>query len=376
MSNSGCPAAIQVLPCAPKAVASPRLGTSVFVRQALTVCSEPIVSVIVPCYNQARFLPDAIESLRRQTFRNWEALVVDDGSTDETSDVGNGFSVLDGRVRLLRKANGGLSSARNFGLAQVRGRWVQFLDADDLLLPDKLAVQVAAVERQVAPAVSYTDYWHGDAANPYVRVAGLRLPCTFAAADPIYDMAYRWETAFSIPIHAGLFDTALFTRHGIRFNESLPNHEDWFFWMQVLMRVRTIAFVPRELAVYRVHHQSMSRNRNAMRLGFQQALALMLQEVGDRPDVRSMLMAKRRLTDWSYHHGWRVATHDALIGSSLAKRFMPWPMQRAMRGALSPSHPQFPTRPFTAPVPPKVIVVNPKASGPDEEGPVLVTPSR
>jgi glycosyltransferase involved in cell wall biosynthesis len=101
-----------------------------------------LVTVVIPCYNQARFLGEAIESALSQTYKNFEVVVVDDGSDDHTSEVAARY----GRVRLVRQENNGLAAARNRGLAEGEGEYVVFLDADDRLLPDALEVGVRELE--------------------------------------------------------------------------------------------------------------------------------------------------------------------------------------------------------------------------------------
>jgi glycosyltransferase involved in cell wall biosynthesis len=105
-----------------------------------------LVSVVIPCYNQARFLGEAIESVLSQSFRDFEIVVVDDGSTDETSEVASGYEAGHHQVRLIRQENRGLAGARNRGLAEARGDLLVFLDADDRLLPEALEVQVSELE--------------------------------------------------------------------------------------------------------------------------------------------------------------------------------------------------------------------------------------
>jgi glycosyltransferase involved in cell wall biosynthesis len=109
--------------------------------------SVPTISVVIPCYNQARYLPDAVASVREQTHQPIECIVVDDGSTDETSEVA---AELD--VRAVRQTNSGVSAARNAGLAIARGDFIVFLDADDVLLPDALARGASALAAQPAAA--------------------------------------------------------------------------------------------------------------------------------------------------------------------------------------------------------------------------------
>ena len=97
-----------------------------------------LVSVIIPCYNQAHFLKEAIESVLRQTYQHFEIIVIDDGSTDNTSEVANSYPAL----RCIRQENWGLSSSRNVGLRESKGDYLLFLDSDDRLLPEALEIGV------------------------------------------------------------------------------------------------------------------------------------------------------------------------------------------------------------------------------------------
>src|ERR671910_2706788 len=104
------------------------------------------VSVVIPCYNQADFLGEAIESVLSQSYQAFEVIVVDDGSTDDTKEVASAYALEDSRVRLVRQQNRGLAGARNRGLAESRGEYVVFLDSDDRLLGEALEVGVRELE--------------------------------------------------------------------------------------------------------------------------------------------------------------------------------------------------------------------------------------
>jgi glycosyltransferase involved in cell wall biosynthesis len=106
--------------------------------------NAPLVSCIVPVYNGERYLGDALGSVFEQTHNNLEVLVVDDGSTDGSAEVACRFN----NVQLIKKSNGGSASARNLGIAQARGDYVAFLDADDLWLPCKIERQLKTFERE------------------------------------------------------------------------------------------------------------------------------------------------------------------------------------------------------------------------------------
>lgn len=117
--------------------------------------SLPLVSVMMPAYNVQDFLPAALDSLIAQSYRNWEAVVVDDGSTDETARVLRGYAERDSRIRPVFSAHGGRGVARNTSLQHCRGDFIAMLDSDDLALPDRFEKQVRfLIERPEFGAVS------------------------------------------------------------------------------------------------------------------------------------------------------------------------------------------------------------------------------
>jgi glycosyltransferase involved in cell wall biosynthesis len=106
---------------------------------------QPLVSVIMPAYNTEKYIGDSIQSVLDQTYRNWELHVVDDGSTDKTSDIARQFAERDSRVRYFFQQNSGQGIARNTAIARSNGSLIAFLDADDIWLPQKLEFQVQAM---------------------------------------------------------------------------------------------------------------------------------------------------------------------------------------------------------------------------------------
>ena len=256
--------------------------------------AKPDVSVIVPCFNQARFLVDAVESVRSQTMRNWECVIIDDGSTDDTSTVARSLAASDPRLVVLNQPNRGLSGARNAGLSQARGRYVQFLDADDLITPSKLEAQLSALSGSAGLALSYSDYRYCPQ-NDVTATASRDnfAPPRFVTSKPLWDIASRWETEFSIPAHCFLFDARFFTERGISFDESLPNHEDWDCWMRVFALEPLVTHVPGPLAIYRLHDEAMTKDRSAMALGFEAAIQKQIRNFSDDPEMRARLLRKQ-----------------------------------------------------------------------------------
>ena len=296
-----------------------------------------LISVIVPCFRQAHFLKECLASLQAQTYPNWEAIVVDDGSPDDAAAVAIALAQSDPRIRLVRKVNGGLSSARNAGLAAARGGWIQFLDSDDVLMPRKLELQLQCMQGAPALVFSYTDYWHGAEDNPLRPVDAGRLSCRFTAPDPLFDLAWRWEIDFSIPIHTALFDATFFRDCGLRFDEGLPNHEDWDMWMQVVGLATEIHFVDAALASYRFSQGSMSRDREPMWRGFRAAVEKQRIMNQHRPVVARMLKSKLAIIDSAYGKGWRAGVRSLMAKSTTYRKVMPWKLQAVLTHLLGPS---------------------------------------
>jgi glycosyltransferase involved in cell wall biosynthesis len=260
----------------------------------------PVISVIVPCYNQAHFLPEALASVRAQTFEDWECIIVNDGSPDSTSDVAREWLARDARFRYLEKTNGGLSSARNAGIAAARGRFLQFLDSDDVILPPKLERQLEICASGGRRFVGFCDYLRGLAENintaaplaPY-------LPPHINGRTSLYEVAADWETRMSIPAHCFLFSRDFFF-DGICFDETLENHEDWDCWMTIFGLAEEIRYCPEALVIYRHHAASMCRNLAKMRDGFLAAIDKQHAAYWKRPEIQAPLRAKRAEIAWVY----------------------------------------------------------------------------
>jgi len=157
-----------------------------------------MVSVIIPCFNQGRYLPEALESVIRQTWADWECIVVNDGSTDDTREVALRFTRRDPRIRYLEKRNGGLSDARNHGLDAARGDLIQFLDADDALLPRKLEAQIEAMRPAEGPVIATCDYFRGAPEDVLREVNGPRHSPRFLTDQHLDELILRFINSCDI----------------------------------------------------------------------------------------------------------------------------------------------------------------------------------
>ena len=200
------------------------------------------VSVIIPARNAAATLDVALDSLRAQTVPGWEAIVVDDGSTDGTAAVAHARALRDPRVRLLRAEAGGASSARNAGLAAASGRRLLFLDADDWVAPthlERLLGQLAATPNATAAYCGYQRVMSDGSVGPATWRADI-------AMAPIQAFAHRPGTA----IHAVLVDREAVLAVG-GFDPALRTCEDWDLWQRLAQAGAQFVGLPEVLAFYR-----------------------------------------------------------------------------------------------------------------------------
>jgi hypothetical protein len=290
----------------------------------------PLVSVIIPCYNQGRFLADALDSVLAQTHPHWECIIVNDGSTDDTGSVAQRYTRQDARFKYIEQENRGLSAARNRGLQEIRGSHVQFLDSDDIIAPDKLRLQLADVERVQGICVVYCDHYYA-APDDITKAITIDFPMPrFVLDKPLWDIASRWETELSIPVHSFLFDARIFTHAKIRFSETLPNHEDWDCWMRIFALPIVLRHVPGKLAAYRVHETSMARDQWKMWKGFSAAIGKQQRLWRSDPHMSKLLSQKSAQIDAAYGFS-KNPFRNALVRASRSPRFkqhLPWRLQR------------------------------------------------
>lgn len=206
------------------------------------------VSVIIPAWNRAGVIAETLESVRRQTFGDWECIVVDDGSTDDTPRVVAHFVQQDPRFRLIRQENSTAARARNRGAAEAQGEFLAFLDSDDLFEPDKLAWQVAALRSDPSAVLAYGETFNFKDGDPHK--GGLFF--SDSRERPAGPPPAGFEQLLTMnPIIAPLVRADAFRQAG-GFDVSLPSAEDWDMWLS-LARRGTLVFEPRLSQRYRSH---------------------------------------------------------------------------------------------------------------------------
>jgi GT2 family glycosyltransferase len=215
---------------------------------------RPTIAVVIPAYNLARYLPEAIEGVLAQTIdpSRLEILVIDDGSTDETPVVASRYAP---RVRCISQPNRGLPAARNRGLAETTAPHVTFLDADDRILPEKLATEIAVFEADPGAGLVYSG-WR------YIDADGDPLPQRGWSREE-GDVLGRLLLGNLIHPHAALVRRSLVEAVGA-FDESLTSVEDWDLWLRITMAGARWRCVDQPLLEYRVRSDGMHANPKRM----------------------------------------------------------------------------------------------------------------
>lgn len=205
--------------------------------------SASLISIIVPCYNQAQYLDECLQSVLDQTYKNWECIIVNDGSPDHTEEVAMKWVEKDSRFHYFKKENGGVASARNFGIEKAKGDWILPLDGDDKINRNYLSL--AAEKIKEAFDVIYCKAQYFGSKNE-----------TFVLKPHSYKNLLQSNT---------LFCSALFNKkklNGIQYDEQLIHGlEDWDFWISYLNNAALkVVCLEETLFYYRI--KSSSRNED------------------------------------------------------------------------------------------------------------------
>ncbi|MEW6126824.1 MAG: glycosyltransferase [Acidobacteriota bacterium] len=219
----------------------------------INASSTPLVSVVIPTYNSAAFLSEAITSVLNQTYRPVEIIVIDDGSTDNTETVAATFKEA---IRYSKKANGGPSAARNVGIRHSSGEFIAFLDADDLWLPDKLELQIAHFNEHPEYGVVFTGsqrFNESGVLDSNIR-AGRDIP-TGMIFDKI--LLEHFIAMPSVMVRRRCLDEV-----GL-FDEGLIGNEDFNFYLR-LAKKYPFGFVNKILVHIRCHDKNLSDNLEQM----------------------------------------------------------------------------------------------------------------
>lgn len=210
-----------------------------------------LVSIITPSYNSAEFIADTIDSILAQTYTNWELLVTDDCSTDDSQAIVRRYAERDGRIRLFSlEKNSGAAVARNRSIREARGRFIAFCDSDDRWYPEKLERQLRFM-REKDCALSYTSYMVCDERDRTLGIVVCTHRVSFASL----------KRDDGIGCLTAVYDTE---KVGKVYLPDLRKRQDWGLWLCIMSRCRVAYGMKEPLAYYRIRSDSISRNKMSL----------------------------------------------------------------------------------------------------------------
>ena len=208
------------------------------------------VSIIVPVYNTAVYLPACIDSILAQSYTDFELILVDDGSTDDSLQVCETYAARDARIRVFHQQNAGVSAARNFGVEQAQGDWLCYVDSDDVVLPAYLQDMLEAADAEDCLVM-------GNISDS--RMKGLITSDVVLEGEAMvrYMLSHNILN-LSGPV-AKLYNRATLVKYGIRFPQDIHYGEDMLYFLQYLNHIGRVAFRQSELYQVTMREGSLSR---------------------------------------------------------------------------------------------------------------------
>lgn len=208
------------------------------------------ISIIIPCYNQGHFLTECVESVLCQDLKDWEMLIVNDGSTDDTLKLALDFASKDKRINVIDKENGGLSSARNAGIKQAKGKYIHFLDSDDFVLQGFYSAIIDHFDSTENVDVIVSGYQYYSLDSGFFQIV--------EGQERSYDLQDFLDGNIAPPVAFCLRTELIQSIEN--FDENLKSAEDWDFWLRVLKAGGKVKGMKKALVAYRYSKDSMSRN--------------------------------------------------------------------------------------------------------------------
>lgn len=209
----------------------------------------PVVSIITPAYNAELFIEQTINSVQKQTFSDWEMIVVDDGSTDNTAVMVKAIAEIDHRIKYFYQQNGRQGKARNLAIENAKGEFLAFLDADDLWESTKLEKQIQVIEQEKCDLVYTTGYVFSENTNNVVK----KIQITGGAQNS-KELIIKQLWGYSFPILSVLVKKEFVVKvGGFSENPKVQNAEDYQLWIKLTDAGLKIYGMQEELFYYRVH---------------------------------------------------------------------------------------------------------------------------
>ena len=253
--------------------------------------NDPLISILIPLYNSEEFIAETIESCLNQTYGNIEIIIVDDGSADSSLDIARQYEKKYQNIIVEAQKNSGAPVARNRAFELSRGDYIQYIDADDLMDPDKIRPQMEVLKTADAKAVAFGRF--GIFKKNIKNVIWKDLPVNKNYDDPKQFLIELWASGRAAITHLWLIPRVLIEESG-GWNESLAKNQDGDFFSRVIFKAGKILFVKNSICYYRkdnegsVSKQTSRKALEATLRSFDGYLALMKDDL-DRSDVRKSL---------------------------------------------------------------------------------------
>ncbi|MGV0752709.1 glycosyltransferase family 2 protein [Empedobacter brevis] len=219
--------------------------------------NQPLVSIIIPTYNRSDLIGETLDSIIAQTYQNWECIVVDDGSTDNTEEVLSFYTQRDNRIsyhQRPKKYKPGGNGARNYGFDISKGEYINWFDSDDVMMNDKVERQI---ESLLTSGLDFTVCQLAIFEKSAENIIGLRSQSIYSE-DNFYDYLVQknaWLT------NSVIFNKKILLRHNFRFNEKLRAAQEWEFLSKILSSINQYAIINKVLVKNRKHSDSISYNK-------------------------------------------------------------------------------------------------------------------
>lgn len=270
----------------------------------------PKVSVIIPTYNRARFVGEAIDSVLAQTYKDYEIIVVDDGSTDNTQEVLKHYGH---KIRYFRQENKGISAARNLALEKARGEYIAFLDDDDLWLPEKLEKQIDVLERN--PDLAFV------ASETHVINGKGEIIDRFKRGKGDVETFENLRQQYFVPMLTTVVRRKCLDSVG-GFNPSLPICQDHDLWLR-LAKIYKFRYIDVPLAKYRMHANNITKNLDQY-LRDHLVIATASEFVSDMPFVERRI--RKSKVYYRFAEQYYLTNSFAKAGINFLKAWLTYPL--------------------------------------------------
>ena len=222
---------------------------------------QPLVSILVTCYNQEHCIIKTLESVSQQTYTNWECIIVDDGSTDESAEVIKAFIKGDVRFTYVYQDNQGVSAARNTGFKMATGTYINFLDGDDTFLPQKLERQVEVFSQN--PEISICICHHQFCVENEKKYSYFQFDNI--QPKPLEQILYKWHNGIAIPLHSPLYKRSIWNKDELPFPEDyIYRCEDWVFNVLVALKDVNYHMLDKVLCNYHIGAANFTNNTKSL----------------------------------------------------------------------------------------------------------------